>query len=150
VVTAGIKTGHLEIKIEVDTCKLLQCFAEQPAVPGGNFGQAIIGDRNCPALGIGEMIETDGRDFGKPTMFCGEDTSMASGEIDLRIEALPQNGREPAERPIPAVSGPAVTRTGDLWELEGHKVLCGWRGRPSRRHRCGPNAITYRRNHTAQ
>jgi ParB-like nuclease domain len=54
-----------------------------------------------------------------------EVTGFDTGEIDLRIEALPQNGREPAEPPIPAVSGPAVTRTGDLWELERHKILCG-------------------------
>jgi len=57
--------------------------------------------------------------------FALEATGFDAGEIDLRIEALPQNGREPAERPIPAVPGPAVTRTGDLWLLGRHKVLCG-------------------------
>ncbi len=57
--------------------------------------------------------------------FALEATGFDAGEIDLRIEALPQNEREPAERPIPAVPGPAVTRTGDLWLLGRHKVLCG-------------------------
>jgi DNA modification methylase len=56
--------------------------------------------------------------------FALEATGFDTGEIDLRIEALSQNETEP-ERPIPAISGPAVTRTGDLWLLGRHKVLCG-------------------------
>ena len=57
--------------------------------------------------------------------FALEATGFETGEIDLRIEALSQNERDPVERPIPAVSGPAVTRTGDLWLLDRHRVLCG-------------------------
>ncbi len=57
--------------------------------------------------------------------FALEATGFDIGEIDLRIEALSQNEHDPAERPIPAVSGPAVTRTGDLWLMGRHKVLCG-------------------------
>jgi DNA modification methylase len=57
--------------------------------------------------------------------FALEVTGFDTGEIDLRIEALSQNQREAAEPPIPAVSGPAVTRTGDLWLLGPHKVFCG-------------------------
>jgi len=57
--------------------------------------------------------------------FALEATGFDVGEIDLRIEALSQTGREAGEPPIPAVPGPAVTRTGDLWLLGRHKVLCG-------------------------
>ncbi|MGA8769530.1 MAG: ParB N-terminal domain-containing protein, partial [Rhodomicrobium sp.] len=57
--------------------------------------------------------------------FALEATGFETGEIDLRIEALSQNERDPVEPPIPAVSGPAVTRTGDLWLLDRHRVLCG-------------------------
>jgi DNA modification methylase len=57
--------------------------------------------------------------------FALEATGFDTGEIDLRIEALSQTERDPGKRPIPAISGPAVTRTGDLWLLERHKVLCG-------------------------
>ena len=53
---AGVETGRLECKIEVDDGKLLQRFAEQPIVPGGDLGQAIIGDRKGPTLGVGKMI----------------------------------------------------------------------------------------------
>src|SRR5258706_11248696 len=57
--------------------------------------------------------------------FALEATGFDAGEIDLRIEALSQNKREAVKRPIPAVPGPAVTRTGDLWLLGRHRVLCG-------------------------
>jgi len=57
--------------------------------------------------------------------FALEATGFEIGEIDLRIEALSQTEREPAEPPIPAVSGPAVSQSGDLWLLGRHKVLCG-------------------------
>ena len=57
--------------------------------------------------------------------FALEATGFEAGEIDLRIEALSQNERDPVEPPIPAVSGPAVTQTGDLWLLDRHRVLCG-------------------------
>jgi DNA modification methylase len=58
--------------------------------------------------------------------FALEAIGFDTGEIDLHIEALSQTERGPAERPIPAVTGPTVTRTGDLWLLGGrHKVLCG-------------------------
>ena len=57
--------------------------------------------------------------------FALEATGFETDEIDLRIEALSQNERDPVERPIPAVSGAAVTRTGDLWLLDRHRVLCG-------------------------
>jgi DNA modification methylase len=49
------------------------------------------------------------------------------GEIDLRIESLDtgsQHGK-PSEAPIPAISGEAVTRAGDLWLLGRHKLICG-------------------------
>ena len=47
------------------------------------------------------------------------------GEIDLRIESLNAREASPAEPPIPDVSGPAVSRLGDLWLIGRHKLLCG-------------------------
>src|SRR5208337_287587 len=47
------------------------------------------------------------------------------GEIDLRIESLNAEETGAAERPIPDVSGPAVSRVGDLWLLGRHRLLCG-------------------------
>jgi ParB-like chromosome segregation protein Spo0J len=47
------------------------------------------------------------------------------GEIDLRIESLSARETTAAEPPIPDVSGPAVSRLGDLWLIGRHKLLCG-------------------------
>jgi DNA modification methylase len=46
-------------------------------------------------------------------------------EIDLCVENLdaPEDGPDPADQPAPA--GPAVTRTGDLWRLGPHRIVCG-------------------------
>jgi len=53
-----------------------------------------------------------------------EATGFSIGEIDLKIEGLELLGEEePDEDPIP--DGPAVAKTGDLWFLGPHKVLCG-------------------------
>jgi DNA modification methylase len=55
-----------------------------------------------------------------------EATGFEMGEIDLRIESLSDMGARPASADdlLPAVSGPPVSRAGDLWILGGHKVLC--------------------------
>jgi hypothetical protein len=47
------------------------------------------------------------------------------GEIDLRIESLNPKDTSAAGLPIPDVSGPAVSRLGDLWLIGRHKLLCG-------------------------
>jgi DNA modification methylase len=47
------------------------------------------------------------------------------GEIDLRIESLNAKEAGAVEPPIPDVSGPAVSRIGDLWLLGRHRLLCG-------------------------
>lgn len=59
--------------------------------------------------------------------FSLEATGFEMGEIDLRIEGLSSGGDakvDPADD-IPANSGPVVTRTGDLWVLGRHRLICG-------------------------
>lgn len=41
------------------------------------------------------------------------------------LSPLGQERQAPIEPPIPDVSGPAVTRGGDLWLIGRHKLLCG-------------------------
>ena len=56
--------------------------------------------------------------------FSLEATGFTIGEIDLKIEGLgdaPPDD-DPDEAPLPP--GPAVTRTGDLWMLGRHRLLC--------------------------
>jgi DNA modification methylase len=60
--------------------------------------------------------------------FSIESTGFTIGEIDLRIEGLAAVGdgeRHDADQlPIPT-SGPATSKSGDLWLLGRHAVLCG-------------------------
>jgi DNA modification methylase len=60
--------------------------------------------------------------------FSLELTGFEMGEIDLRIASLddtPVQDNDPADA-VPEVStGPAVSRLGDLWLLDDHRVLCG-------------------------
>src|SRR5690349_2148774 len=64
-----------------------------------------------------------------------ETTGFDVGEIDLRIASLAESDREPAEPPLPAPSGPAITQRGDLWLLGRHKVFVAARlmSRPTKR-----------------
>jgi DNA modification methylase len=60
--------------------------------------------------------------------FSLEITGFEMGEIDLRIASLddvPKQDGDPADIVPEPVEGPPVSRTGDLWELGGHRVLCG-------------------------
>ena len=59
--------------------------------------------------------------------FSLEATGFEMGEIDLRIEGLtPQSlaQDDPADA-IPAQAGPRISRPGDLWILDMHRVYCG-------------------------
>jgi DNA modification methylase len=47
------------------------------------------------------------------------------GEIDLRIESLRAQETQVTEPAIPDVTGPVISRLGDLWLLGRHRVLCG-------------------------
>jgi hypothetical protein len=57
-----------------------------------------------------------------------EATGFERGEIDLRIASLeepPERDDDPADV-VPEVSaGPALSRNGDLWILDRHRLLCG-------------------------
>jgi DNA modification methylase len=61
--------------------------------------------------------------------FSLEATGFEMGEIDLRIEDLnpeEKSAGDPADSPSAAsLTGPPVTRPGDLWLLGQHRVLCG-------------------------
>jgi DNA modification methylase len=60
--------------------------------------------------------------------FSLEVTGFEVGEIDLRIGSLDapsHKADDPADVVPEVVSGPAVSKPGDLWLLGGHRVLCG-------------------------
>ena len=47
-----------------------------------------------------------------------------AAEIDLRIASLSETAASD-EKPLPVVSGPPVSRLGDIWILGRHRLLCG-------------------------
>jgi len=46
-------------------------------------------------------------------------------EIDLRIQALDDLGKEDAEAAAPSADAPLVTQLGDIWQLGAHRIICG-------------------------
>jgi DNA modification methylase len=59
--------------------------------------------------------------------FSLEVTGFDLGEIDVRIEGLgseQEGSGDPADDPAQLSTGPLVTRPGDLWLLDRHKVYC--------------------------
>lgn len=60
--------------------------------------------------------------------FSLELTGFEMGEIDLRIESLTPAGEvdeDPADNLSALAAGPVVTRSGDIWQLGEHRILCG-------------------------
>ena len=54
-----------------------------------------------------------------------EATGFETGEIDLRIEGLAADIDDTADQIPTEPIGPSVTRPGDLWLLDQHRVYCG-------------------------
>jgi len=53
-------------------------------------------------------------------------TGFEVPEIDILIDELsPANEDDPADELIEPVSGPAVTRPGDIWQIGSHRLVCG-------------------------
>jgi DNA modification methylase len=54
-------------------------------------------------------------------------TGFELPDIDLRIESLnaPEEEEDDSADQLPAASGPAVTRPGDVWQLGPHRIICG-------------------------
>jgi DNA modification methylase len=60
--------------------------------------------------------------------FSLEITGFEMGEIDLRIDSLdetPPRGDDPVDTALEVPIGPAVSRLGDLWLVDQHRLLCG-------------------------
>ena len=55
-----------------------------------------------------------------------EDTGFEAPEIDIRIQSLdPGEGAKDDADVFDMEIGPAVSRAGDLWHLNGHRLFCG-------------------------
>ncbi len=76
-------------------------------------------DRDVLAIELQGLIDLD---------FDVELTGFGIAEIDFIIDdaksADPDQSDEPEDK-IPVVTGPAVTRKGDVWQLGRHRLVCG-------------------------
>jgi DNA modification methylase len=74
---------------------------------------------------LGEIL----RDLAAVELDFGlEATGFSMGEIDLRIEGLSvsaENGPDPADQLPDIADQPPISRSGDLWQLGRHRILCG-------------------------
>ena len=79
------ETGDLQAEIEGELGKFAQLLAEQTVVPVGNFGQAVVGDHEGAGLGLAQVIEADGRDFGVPKLPAGKQSPVAGDDLETGI-----------------------------------------------------------------
>ncbi|MEG3154927.1 site-specific DNA-methyltransferase [Sphingomonas sp. RB1R13] len=82
-------------------------------------------DREILAIELQGLIDLD---------FDLELTGFSLAEIDLVLDEAGDSdpsGQDAPEDAVPAVTGPAVTRRGDVWQLGRHKLICGDARSPS-------------------
>jgi hypothetical protein len=94
-------------------------FGEQPVVPDGDFGQAIVGDHEGPLLGLREMIEANGWSLAPAQPPGGQQPSVAGDHVPIGVD---QN-RDIEPEGLDAV--------GDLADLLGAVLAGVARGRVS-------------------
>lgn len=108
---------------EVPTIRLRplsEAEAKALMLADNKLAENAIWDDRLLAEALKELSELD-------LNFDLEATGFEMGELDLRIESLnaQPEGPDPADVVPEPTSGPAVTRAGDLWLLEEHRVFCG-------------------------
>ena len=81
-----IEPGELQAEIEVQFGKLAQLLAQEPVVPGGDLGQAIVGDHKGARLGVAEVLQADRRDLGATELPAGEQSSMAGDDLVIGVD----------------------------------------------------------------
>ena len=82
-------------------------------------------DREILAIELQGLIDLE---------FDVELTGFSLAEVDLVLDEACDSdpaGHDAPEDAVPAVTGPAVTRCGDLWKLGRHKLVCGDARTPS-------------------
>jgi hypothetical protein len=77
----GVEAGGLDIEGEIDDRQVLQLFGQKAIVPGADFGQSVVGDHEGPALGLGQVIETDCRNFGPAELLGRQQAAMTGHHV---------------------------------------------------------------------
>ena len=61
---AHLKAGELEAEIEAEQREVLELLSEQPVIPGGDFGEPVVGDHEGACLLRGQVIKAQRRHLG--------------------------------------------------------------------------------------
>jgi DNA modification methylase len=76
-------------------------------------------DREILAIELQALVDLE---------FDVELTGFSLAEVDFALDDARESDPSASDAPedsVPSVAGPAVTRTGDLWQLGRHRLLCG-------------------------
>jgi hypothetical protein len=81
-----IKTGGFQTEIEIELGEFAQLLAEQPVVPAGDLGQAIVSDHEGAGLCLAEMLEPDSRHLVAAQMIAGEQRAVAGDDLEFGVD----------------------------------------------------------------
>ena len=81
-----LEAGDLDVEIEAEQRKILELLGEQPVVPGGDFGQAVVGDHEGAGLRRGEVIEAQGRHLGQAELAAGQQPAVPGDDVAVAID----------------------------------------------------------------
>ncbi|ODT15638.1 MAG: DNA methylase N-4 [Kaistia sp. SCN 65-12] len=105
----AIRAGHL-------TAAQIKAFR----LADNRVGELSTWNKTALALELKALVEAIDLD---PELL--ELTAFEIAEIDLHIESLDEQASAPDRADLRPDPGPAVTRTGDIWSLGRHRLLCG-------------------------
>ena len=83
---AHLEAGDLDVEIEAEQRELLELLGQQPVVPGGDFGQPVIGDHEGAGLRRGQVIEAQCRHLGHAELAAGEQPAMPGDHIAVAVD----------------------------------------------------------------
>ena len=81
-----LEAGDLQVEIRGEVGEFAQLLAEQPVVPTGDFGQAIVGDHEGARLGVADVLQADRRDLGATELPAGEQSSVAGDDLVIGVD----------------------------------------------------------------
>lgn len=76
----GLEADHLQVEVEVHLGQALQLDREQVLVPASKLGEAVVGDHEGADLGLGEVLELEGRDRLHPELLRGANSAVAGDD----------------------------------------------------------------------
>ena len=83
---ANLEPGGLEAKVEVELGQFLELLAQDPVVPGGGFGQSVVGDLEGFGLRLVQVIEPDRWHLGPPKITAGQQTAVSGHDGEIGID----------------------------------------------------------------